>query len=138
MLRRGSELASLAEAKRLAAAGGRHANVVQAYATALEPDTRRLAIVMKRRQASLQDVLHCRDNAPALGALQRETVAFQLASGLPALHDSNVLHRDVQSSNALLIINAPQCGGVQACWSDSGYMSGDTGAAGYLAQELLS
>ena len=86
---------------------------------------------MKRRQAPLQDVLHRCDNAPALGALQRETVAFQLASGLPALHDSNVLHRDVQSSNALLIINAPQCGGVQACLSDFAYMSGDTGAAGY-------
>lgn len=82
----GSEEAFCAEAERLAAAVDGHANLVQAKATALEPGTRRLAIVMQRWQASLTAVLRCgsRNNIdrPVLDALERETVAFQLATGL--------------------------------------------------------
>jgi serine/threonine protein kinase len=142
----GSEQAFRDEASALAAGGGGHANVVQVYAIAIEPvDRPHVAILMRRWKTTLHAVLH-REGGRALSALQREAVAFQLASGLVALHAANVLHRDVKSGNALLNINPDECGGVQACWSDFGLAHVGAistvrtqramGSLGYMAPEI--
>jgi hypothetical protein len=100
---------------------------------------------MRRWGTTLHAVLH-REGGRPLGALQREAVAFQLASGLVALHAANVVHCDVKSGNALLNINPDECGGVQACWSDFGLAHVGAistvrtqramGSLGYMAPEI--
>ncbi len=142
----GSEQAFRSEAVALAAAGGGHANVVQVYAIAIEPGYRpHVAILMRRWETTLHAVLHI-EGGRLLGARHREAVAFQLASGLVALHAANVLHRDVKSGNALLNLAPVERGGVQACWSDFGLARVEAistvrtqtamGSLGYMAPEI--
>jgi hypothetical protein len=98
-------------AKRLAAAGGAHANVVQVYATALAPGTRCLVIGMQRWQSSLNAGLRPggSNNGPTPDALQGRRLRSTSPVGRRGVHTANVLHR------RRLGINTAEC---EACVPD--------------------
>jgi serine/threonine protein kinase len=120
------------EAKLIAAA--QHTNVVMVYETSFSNDLG--AIIMARWESSLDECLE------RLDAQQRASVAFQLSSGLVAIHGANILHRDINCFNALVTINDDD-GKVRACWTDFGLatfglktIDACIGTAGYIAPEI--
>lgn len=80
-----------------AAAQLNHPNIAQVFA--IEEDKDKLFIVMEYVQGrGLDELIY--ESAPTMQ--EKEDIAKQIAEGLKAAHDHDILHRDIKSSNIMI------------------------------------
>lgn len=121
-----------------AAAGLNHPNIAQVHA--IEEAEGNLFIVMEYVQG---DVLEDLIASEVLDIEKKTAIALQIAEGLQAAHDRDIIHRDIKSSNIMVsdagLVKVMDFGLARIRGSEHITKPGSTlGTASYMAPELIA